>query len=104
MGTSRRSSEIAAHYARRALEVLRLTEDTHRLARAHQLLAHIELDRRQPRAALEHLEKGWPLLEQTGNPVELAHFRIEEARALAQLGRTEEAAALAMELTGKLGN
>jgi tetratricopeptide (TPR) repeat protein len=97
-------SEIAAHYARRALEVLRLTEDTHRLARAHQLLAHIELDRRQPRAALEHLEKGWPLLEQTGNPVELAHFRIEEARALAQLGRTEEAAALAMELTGKLGN
>jgi tetratricopeptide (TPR) repeat protein len=95
--------ETAARYARRALELLRLTEDTHRTARAYQLLAHIEIDRGNAEQALELLEEGWPLLERMGNPLELAHFRIEEARALAKLGRGEEAGALAMDLTGQLG-
>jgi tetratricopeptide (TPR) repeat protein len=96
--------ETAARYARRALELLRLTEDTHRTARAYQLLAHIELDRGNADEALELLQEGWPLLEQSGNKIDQAHFRIEEARALARLGRQEEAAALAMELTGHLGD
>jgi tetratricopeptide (TPR) repeat protein len=96
--------ETAARYARRALELLRLTEDTHRTARAYQLLAHIEIDRDRAEDALELLHEGWPILERTGNPVERAHFRIEEARALARMGRGEEAAALAMELTGLLGD
>jgi tetratricopeptide (TPR) repeat protein len=96
--------ETAARYARRALELLRLTEDTHRTARAYQLLAHIEIDRGRSAEALELLEEGWPVLERTGNELEKAHFRIEEARALAKLGREEEAAALAMELTGRLGD
>jgi len=39
---------------------------------------------------------------QSGSPVDKAHFRVEEARALARLGRAEEAAALAMEITGQL--
>lgn len=100
----RNDPETAARYARRALELLHLTEDTHRTARAYQLLAHIEIDRGNPEQALELLEEGWPLLERMGNPLERAHFRIEEARALAKLGRAEEAAALAMELTGQLGD
>ena len=41
----RNDPETAARYARRALEILLLTEDTFRTARAHQLLAYIELNR-----------------------------------------------------------
>jgi tetratricopeptide (TPR) repeat protein len=100
----RNDHETAARYALRALEVLRMTEDTHRTARAYQLLAHIEIDRGRAEEALELLQEGWPILERTGNPLERAHFRIEEARALARLGRGEAAAALAMELTGQLGD
>jgi tetratricopeptide (TPR) repeat protein len=96
----RNDAETAARYARRALEVLRMTEDTYRTGRAHQLLAHIELDRGRPEEALAILEEGWPLLEASGNPLERAQFRLEEARALAKLGRKEEAAALAMQISG----
>ena len=96
----RNESEPAARYARRALEILRLTEDTYRTARAHQLLAHIELDRGEPEEALRVLQGGWPLLESNSNPVERAQYRLEEARALAKLGRKEEAATLAMQISG----
>jgi tetratricopeptide (TPR) repeat protein len=93
----------AAKYARRALEVLELTEDTYRIARAHQLLAHIELDRGNAEEALRIIREGWPLLEQTGNPVERAQYRLEEARALARLEQHEDAAALAMQISGVIG-
>ncbi|HSK17412.1 MAG TPA: tetratricopeptide repeat protein [Gaiellaceae bacterium] len=96
----RNEPEPAARYARRALEVLRMTEDTYRTARAHQLLAHIELDRGRPDEALDVLEEGWPLLERNGNALERAQYRIEEARALAKIGRKEEAATLAMQISG----
>jgi tetratricopeptide (TPR) repeat protein len=96
----RNDPETAARYARRALEVLRLTEDTYRTGRAHQLLAHIELDRGRPEEALELLAEGWPLLEASANPLERAQYRLEEARALARLGRAEEAGALAMQISG----
>ena len=95
----RNDAETAARYARRALEVLRMTEDTYRTGRAHQLLAHIELDRGKPDEALAILDEGWPLLE-AANPLERAQYRLEEARALAKLGRKEEAAALAMQISG----
>jgi tetratricopeptide (TPR) repeat protein len=96
----RNEPELAARYARRALELLRLTEDTYRTARAHQLLAHIELDRNRPDEALQLLEQGWPLLEESANPIERAQYRLEEARALAKLDRKEEAGALAMQISG----
>jgi tetratricopeptide (TPR) repeat protein len=96
----RNDPETAARYARRALEVLSLTEDTYRTGRAHQLLAHIELDRGRPEEALELLAEGWPLLEASANPLERAQYRLEEARALARLGRAEEAGALAMQISG----
>jgi len=96
----RNDTETAARYARRALELLRITEDTYRTGRAHQLLAHIELDRGRAEEALAILEEGWPLLEASANPLERAQYRLEEARALAKLGRTEEAAALAMQISG----
>jgi tetratricopeptide (TPR) repeat protein len=92
----------AARYARHALDLLELTEHTYYTAQAHQLLAHIELDRQQPREALDLLEKGLGMLADTGTPVDVALFKLEEARALIQLDRAEEAASLAMEASGLL--
>src|SRR3954468_438069 len=94
----------AARFARSALEILRLTEDTYRTARAHQLLAHLELDRGNAQEALDLLEEGWPLLEASANGLERAQYRLEEARALARLGRSEEAAALAMQISGLIAD
>ena len=94
----------AARYARRALEIVELAEDDYYTARAHEMLAHIELDRDRPEEALALLDKAWPLLARTANPVDQAAFRLEKARALAQLGRPEEAAALAMEVSGLLAD
>ena len=100
----RNDPETAARYARRALELLLLTEDTYRTARAHQLLAYIELSRGNADNALDLLEQGWPLIEQSGNKLERAQYRLEEARALAKLGRSEEAAALAMQISGLISD
>ena len=96
----RNDHDTAARYAYRALELLHLTEDTYRTARAHQLLAFIENNRGRADSALELLQEGWPLLERSANTLERAQYRIEEARALAKLGRKEEAAALAMQISG----
>ena len=85
----------AARYARKALELLELTEHTAYAARAHQLLAHVELDRGNAEEALELLDRGLPLVEQGGNRVEHALFQLEKARALVRLGRSEEAERLA---------
>jgi tetratricopeptide (TPR) repeat protein len=97
---SQGEAAVAARYARRALEIIEMTEHTYYTARAHQLLAHVELDRGRPEAALEVLERAKPLIAETGNPLERAEYALEEARALAALGRREEAAALAMEVSG----
>jgi tetratricopeptide (TPR) repeat protein len=94
----------AARYARRALDLLELTEHTYYTAQAHQLLAHIELDRHQARDALDLLEKGLGLLSDSGTPVDIALFKLEEARALIQLERPAEGASLAMEATGLLAD
>ena len=95
---------IAGRAMTGALEILRLTEDTYRTARAHQLLAYIELDRGNAQEALDLLEEGWPLLEESANGLERAQYRLEEARALARLGRSEEAAALAMQISGLIAD
>jgi tetratricopeptide (TPR) repeat protein len=93
---------LAARYARKALNLLELTEHTYYIARAHQMLAHIELDQKHPEHALGLIEKGLALLGESGNPLDQALFRLEEARALIQLGRREEAASIAMEASGRL--
>lgn len=100
--THKNESRMAARYARRALELLALTEHTHYTAQAHQLLAHVENDRDRPQEALELVQSGLELLGQTASPVDRALFRLEEARALVQLDRREEAASIAMEATGLL--
>jgi tetratricopeptide (TPR) repeat protein len=94
----------AARYARKALDLLELTEHTYYTAQAHQLLAHIELDRERPEEALSLLERGLSLLGQSGNQLDRALFKLEEARALIQLERPSEAASLAMEAVGILSD
>jgi len=97
-----KNSRTAARYARRALELLELTEHTFYAARAHQLLAHIELDRANPKEALQLIQEGLEMLGDSGTPVDRALFRLEEARALLQLGEREQAAQIAMECAGVL--
>jgi transcriptional regulator with XRE-family HTH domain len=50
--------ETAAQYARLALKTLEASEHTAYAARAHQLLAHVEVDRGNPEEALALLERG----------------------------------------------
>jgi tetratricopeptide (TPR) repeat protein len=92
----------AARYARRALHILEATEHVDYTAFANQLLAHIEVDRNRPEEALEHVRRGLDLLSESANPVNRALLRLEEARALVQIGEGEQAAALAMEVAGLL--
>ena len=95
-------SDLAAQYARRALDVLDATEHTQYAALAHQLLAHIEIDRGHASDALRLLEEGYPLLNARENKFERASFKLEEARALAQLGERERAIASALEVSSLL--
>ena len=94
----------AARYARRALELIELTEDTRYAARAHHLLAYIELGRGRPAEALELLEHGRAVLGDAATQSERVKFALEEARALAQLGEAEAAGARAMEVSGLLAD
>jgi tetratricopeptide (TPR) repeat protein len=97
-------AEGASRYAYQALAALELTEDLHYTGLAHELVAHIEIERGDPEKALAHLQEGWPLLERTGTPIERAHFRVEEARALARIGERERAALIAAEVTTLLAD
>jgi tetratricopeptide (TPR) repeat protein len=96
--------ESASPYAHQALAALKLTEDLHYTGIAHQLVGRMELERGRPAEALEYLAQGWPLLEQSGSPIEQALFRAEETLALARLGQTEEAAEVGTKVTELLGD
>lgn len=93
--TLKGNQDAAARYARKTLELLELGEDVYNTARAHQLLAFIAVERGRPEEALDWVARGLELLGDEGGPLEIAQFRVEEARALALLGRAQEAAAAA---------
>lgn len=99
----RGEAERASEFARKALDVLRATEHSHFIALTHQLLAYLYNDLGRSDEALELLEEGWPMLAATASPIQIAHYRIEEARARAALGQKEQAASVAMEAVGALG-
>lgn len=100
--TLKGNQDAAARFARKTLELLELGEDVYNTARAHQLLAFIAVERERGEEALDHVNRGLALLGKDAGPVETAQFRIEEARALVLLGRTEDAAAAAMTIQGLL--
>lgn len=92
-----KNPKLAARYARQALEILQATELTGYTARAHQLLAYVELERGNADEALRLLRDGRELLGDAASPLERMKFQLEEARALVENGELEPAAALAME-------
>jgi tetratricopeptide (TPR) repeat protein len=94
----------AERYARKTLETLRATEDNYAIAHAIEALAHICLDLGRAEDALELLDEGEALIEAAGTPAEVAHYRLERARALAALDRREQAASLAMAIAGRLAD
>ncbi len=95
--TQQADHEAAARHARRALELLDFTEHQQYRARAHHVLGFAELDAGRPEEALRVLEQGLALLGEQGTEHDRAQFHLEIARALVQLDRLEEAAALAMQ-------
>lgn len=101
--TQRREHEAAARCARRALGLIEATEHTYFRAKAHHLLAFAELDAGHAEAAMSLLEKGLALLGDQAGRHDRAQFHLETARALAMLGRSEEAAALAMQTAAEFG-
>jgi tetratricopeptide (TPR) repeat protein len=94
---------LAAEHARSALSVLATTGDDHSLALTYELLASLYNDLGRSDEALALLREGFPMLMKSGSPLEVVHYRLEEARALAALGETEGAAALAMRIAAQLG-
>lgn len=100
--TTQGNQEGAARYARLTLATLRATEDTYALAHVMEMLAHIQIELGKADEALELLDEGEPLIRTSGTDAEVAHFRLERARALAALGDEEQAGALAHEVAGQL--
>lgn len=103
MHTQAGDAGAAVELARRALEMLDTTESEGHRARAHLLLAHTQLAASSPQEALRHVQGARELL---GSAVGTRHDRIllliEEARALVMLGRSDDAAAVAMQAVGML--
>jgi tetratricopeptide (TPR) repeat protein len=96
--------DAASHYARMALAAIELTENAAYAARAHQLLAHVELERGNPEEALDLIDRAEALAVRAGGADADGYFKIVRAQALAQLGRDEEAIASAMQLAGAAGS
>lgn len=89
--TMRNENELAARYARRALEILERTENDSYVGLAHHLLAYCEIESGNYADALALLERGRELNGAIGRRGD-ARFAVEEARALMGLGRHADAA------------
>lgn len=96
-------SEDAEEYAQKTLDTLRATEDEYAVGLILQTLAHISIDLGRAADALELLDEAWPKIATAASPLQIAQFRIEEARALAAVGESERAAEIAMQVTTGLG-
>jgi tetratricopeptide (TPR) repeat protein len=82
---------LAERYVRLAIAAIELTEHARYSAAAFQTLALLKNDQGEAQEALELLQEGFPLVLESGNDYQQALFRTEEARALATIGRLEEA-------------
>jgi tetratricopeptide (TPR) repeat protein len=101
----KRETRLARRFARRALQLLENTEYLQYRSRAHQLMAFAELDAGNADAALDLIRRGRELAQESGTGYDEAKFAIEEARALVQLGRLDDAATAAINAsTGLTGS
>ncbi|MEX2211934.1 MAG: helix-turn-helix domain-containing protein [Gaiellaceae bacterium] len=94
---------VSLDYARRALALIEATEDTVQLGRAHLMCGVIFVRQGKADEALRHLERSERLLGARPAPNDLASLRTEQAKAAVLLGRGEQAATLAREALGLLG-
>jgi tetratricopeptide (TPR) repeat protein len=85
----------ASRYGRLALATLEAADDARFTVQSRQILARAALAGGRPEVALAHYEAARSLLESSGSQLEQARFGAGEARALAGIGRKEDAAALA---------
>ena len=88
----RKERELAARYARRALDILERTENDTYVGLACHLLAYAEVEAGNYEDALEAVERGRALVANDVGTRVQAKFVIEEARALIGLERRAEAA------------
>ena len=91
---SQGDADSAADFAVLTIATLKTTEHTLAAAKALVLLAHIENDRGNPVAALELVDEGTPVVAAAGERVDEGLFLVERARALEQLGESDEAASI----------
>lgn len=100
--SARGNQDLAARYAAQALAAITATEHEEYAARAHQLLAYIEIQRGNPVRALELLDEALPLIRRTGDATRLALFQLDRARALSDIGESDQARMLATDLALRL--
>lgn len=94
--------QLAAEYAQLASDTLRSTDHQLAAARGLALLARIENDRGNGEEALARLDEAMPELACAGDDAEQALASIERARALAALGRGDEAVSLLADVVPRL--
>jgi tetratricopeptide (TPR) repeat protein len=88
----RGEAQLAARYARRALDILERTENTAYVGMAYHLLAYAEIEAGHGETALQLLERGRRLIGRDLSELDDARFSIEEARAHVLVGSIPEAA------------
>jgi transcriptional regulator with XRE-family HTH domain len=88
----RGEAQLAARYARRALDILERTENTAYVGMAYHLLAFAEIEAGHGEAALQLLGRGRRLIGHELSELDDARFSIEEARAHVLVGSIPEAA------------
>jgi tetratricopeptide (TPR) repeat protein len=94
----------AAEYAQLAIATLKASEQSLEAARALLLLAYIENDRGNPRAALDLVDEGEPTVAASGEATDAAMFTVERARALSALGEGERAGELLLGIVPRLNS
>jgi len=100
--SSQGQPDRAAEYAALTVSTLRASDQTLGAARALALQALIENDRGNAGLALELVDEGEPVVAAAGDSTDRALFTIERARALAALGRPDEAATLLLAIAPTL--
>jgi transcriptional regulator with XRE-family HTH domain len=98
-------ADAALRYAREALALYRMTEDTRGLALAHVLTASLLNLERKWQEAERHLARADMILTATGaSPQEIGVMRAEQAKVAAWAGRADDALRLAREADELLGD
>lgn len=89
-------ADMGIEYAHRALQLIETTEHTAYAGRLHVLLAYLENERGNGERALELLDAAAERLGSSETAVDAARRTLERARALALLGRDDDAVEAAL--------